>query len=494
MSTAGAAPKRRTLIVNAALRAFTEVAGKLASIVLFAVIARKLGEVPLGQYVLALSLTQIIWVAGDFGTNRYLLQETARDHDFIRGVFFDAVGIKVVVAGGLTLLAFAVSAAVSGFHATTWLLALVGASMVCDLVATVPLTIFIAREEMRYYTYAAIPNKYLQALIGVVILLLGGGIVDVGVAAVVSSAAALAISFWLAYRHYPPPLLKLTPRRWLPLLKRSGMFGAQDVLAQAVMRIDAILLSLLAAGAAVGWYGASYRLIDATLFITWSVVVSATPMYSYLTNTSTPTLRDIYGDSVRLVMALIVPISVTLLVCARPIVQFAYGLDQFEPSVLTLQLLAFSPIFYAISNQAATLILTRTNGRPVVIAFGAALAFNVVLNLILIPIWSYKAAAGVTLATEALLALWCVIATRPLVSGLPWFRLLVAPMAGATAMAAGEVVCGETLWLALPVGAVLYLTVSIGIELRLLGGTLPRLRRGAAAAEQAAVSVPPTEP
>jgi O-antigen/teichoic acid export membrane protein len=492
MTTAGAAPKRRTLIVNAALRAFTEVAGKLASIVLFAVIARKLGEVALGQYVLALSLTQIIWVAGDFGTNRYLLQETAKDHDFIRGVFFDAVALKTVIAGGLTLVAFAISAAVSGFNATTWLLALVGASMVCDLVATVPLTIFIAREEMRYYTYAAIPNKYLQAIIGVVILLLGGGIVDVGVAAVVSSAAALAISFWLAYRHYPPPFLRLKPRTWFGLMRRSGMYGAQDVLAQAVMRIDAILLSLLAAGAAVGWYGASYRLIDATLFITWSVVVSATPMYSYLSNTSTPTLRDIYGDSMRLVLALIVPISVTLLVCAKPLIDFAYGLDQFEPSVITLQLLAFSPIFYAISNQAATLILTRTNGRTVVIAFGVALVVNVIANLILIPEWTYKAAAGVTLGTEALLALFCVVATRPLVSGLPWVRLLIAPIAGAAAMAAGEVACGETLWLALPVGAILYLGVSIGIEVKLLGGTLPKLRRGATAEQ--AVAVGPTEP
>lgn len=492
MSTAGAAPKRRTLIVNSALRAFTEVAGKVASIVLFAVIARKLGEVDLGKYVLALSLTQIIWVAGDFGTNRYLLQETAKDHDFIRGVFFDAVGLKVVVAGGLTLVAFAISVGISGLSATSWLLALVGASMVCDLVATVPLTIFIAREEMRYYTYAAIPNKYLQALIGVAVLLLGGGIVAVGVAALVSSAAALVISFWLAYRHYPPPLLRLRPGRWFGLMRRSGMFGAQDLLAQAVMRVDAILLSLLAASAAVGWYGASYRLIDATLFITWSVVVSATPMYAYLSNDSTPSLRDIYGDSMRLVMALIVPISVTLFVCARPLIDLAYGLDQFEPSVLALQLLAFSPIFYAVSNQAATLILTRTNGRPVVIAFGVALLFNVVLNLILIPEWSYKAAAAVTLATEVLLALFCVIATRPLVSGLPWVRLLIAPLTGAAAMAAGEVAAGERLWLALPVGAVLYLGVSIGIEVRLLGGTLPRLRRDAAA-EQAVV-IGPSEP
>lgn len=478
VETAGVAPKRRTLVVNAALRAFTEIAGKVASIVLFAVIARKLGEVPLGEYVFALSLTQIIWVVGDFGTGRYVLQETAKDHNFIRGVFYDAVAQKVVVAGGLTLVAFAISAGVAGFDNRTWLLALVGASMVCDLVAAVPLSIFIAREQMRFYTYAAIPNKYLQAAIGIVVLLMGGGIVAVGAAALVSSAAALVISFWLAYRHYPSPLARLRPRTWLGLMRRSGLFGAQDVLAQAVMRIDTVLLSILAAGAAVGWYGASYRLIDATLFITWSIVVSATPMYTYLSDTTTPTLREIYGDSVRLVLAMIVPISVTLLVLARPIVDVAYGLHDFEPSVVTLQILALSPIFYAISNQAAALALARTNARPMVIAFGAALTLNVLVNLVLIPIWSYKAAAAVTTGTELVLALWCTIATRGLVAGLPWPRLLAAPVAGAMAMAAAMIATGQSLWLSLPVGGILYVLVSIGIEVKLLGGTIPLPRRG----------------
>ena len=139
----------------------------------------------------------------------------------------------------------------------------------------------------------------------------------------------------------------------------------------------------------------------------------------------------------RLVLAMIVPISVTLFVLARPIVDFAYGLDDFEPSVVTLQILALSPIFYAISNQAATLALARTNARPMVIAFGAALVLNVAVNLVLIPIWSYKAAAAVTTGTELVLALWCTIATRGLVTGLPWPRLLMAPVAGALAMAAG---------------------------------------------------------
>ena len=490
VEASGGLAKRRVLVVNASLRAFTEIAGKVASIVLFAFIARKLGEVPLGDYVFALALTQIIYVVADLGMSRYLLQETARDYSFIYGIFYDAVAMKFLASSVATLGAFGLSLAVSGFDARTWLLLLVGASMVCDLTSTVPLSVFIAREEMRYYTFSEIPNKYLQAAIGVVIILLGGGIVDVGVAAFVSSAAALLISAILVARHYPQPGPRIHPRRWLANVRRSGTFGVQDVLSQAVMRIDAVILSLLATAAAVGWYGASYRLIDATLFVTWSVVVSATPMYSYLTDESTPTLSEIYGDSVRLVLAIIVPIAVTLFVCARPIVNFAFGLKNFTPSVLTLQVLAFSPVFYAVSNQAAALMLARGKVRRVIAAFGGALVVNVVANLIFIPIWSYKASAAATLGTEAFLATWCTVSSRSLTPGLPWPRLLAAPVLGAALMGLAMIATHRVLYISLPVGAIVYALVIFLIEVRLLGGSL-RPRR---AAEEPSTPVPPSEP
>jgi len=468
--------KRRVLLINAALRGITEIAGKAASIVLFAVIAHRLGEVAVGHYVTVLALTQILWTVADFGTNRWLLREIAADRDAMRHLLADAVGLKVATASALILASTIVAAAVGAGETMTALIALLGISMILDLASTIPIAVFVAHEQMRYYTYAAIPNKYLQAALGIAVILAGGGIVAVGAAAAASSLVALVIAVWLLLRHYPRAERNVSITRWPRMARSAGLFGVQDVLAQVVMRIDTVLLSLLVAGAAVGWYGASYRLIDATLFISWSIVISATPMYTYLSSTSRPTIGEIYGDSVRLVLMLVVPVATTLFVCAHDIVNLAFGLEDFAPSVDILRVLAFSPIFYALSNQAATLVLSRTSGIVVVRIFAIGAALNIVLNVVLVSAFSYKAAAWVTLGTEALLALLCQLAARRLTAGLPWPRLLAAPALGGLAMAAVMLATGPTLWLAVPLGGLVYLGVIALIEVRLLGGSLRPVR------------------
>jgi O-antigen/teichoic acid export membrane protein len=474
-------PKRRVLLVNSALRAFTEIAGKGASLVLFAVIARELGGVALGEYVTAMALVQILWTVGDFGTNRFLVQEIARDRSAAQRLVVDAMALKAVVTTALVAVATGLALAVGASDTATLLILLLGISLVLDLVTSVPIAVFIAHEQMRYYTYTLVPVKYLQAALGVGVISLGGSIVDVGLCAVASSATALVVASWLMLRHYPRPELHVMPRRWWALFRSSGLFGVQEALAQVVMRIDMVLLSLLVAGTAVGWYGAGYRLIDATLFIPWSIGTSALPMYSYLTYESRPSLRDIYADSMRLVLLIIVPVSVGLALCARQIISLAYGLDHFEPSVAILQILAFAPVFYAVSNQASTLVLARRRTLSMVKAFGAAAVINVALNVVLVSLTDFRAAAWITLGTEAFLACWCLRAASVEVRGVHWSRLLASPLAGGVVMAAVLVLAGRSLYLAVPLAAVAYLGVVAFVEVRVLGNDLRALRPGAAA-------------
>jgi O-antigen/teichoic acid export membrane protein len=475
------AHKRRVLLVNAALRAITEIVGKIASLALIAVIGHQLGETVLGQYLAVLAGVQIMWTAGDFGMFRYLLREVARDHRFMDRAFYDVVGIKIVVLGGLVLLSAAVSFVIGGFSTTTSLLLLLGASKVADLVATVPVSVFMAHERMAHFTYAEIPNKYLQAGLGIAAVFAGGGIVEVSVAVLLSSLAGTAISIYLMLRHYSRPRLRITPRTWPALVRRSGWFGVQDVLAHVIMRVDVVLLSLLATGAAVGWYGAAYRFMDATMFITASLAASATPMYTNLSLTSTPSLRDVYGDSMRLIFLLLTPISVGLLFGADTIIDKVFGSD-FGPSVVVLQLLAFAPLFYALSFQAATLVVSRDFETRVVRWFAAGAVLNIVLNLIFIPLWSYKAAATITLATEITLAAACLVEAHRVVPRLGWVPLLLSPAVGAAGMLVVFQLVGTGVG-ALLVSGVVYLLLVAFLEVKVFGHRLRPLKADTAASD-----------
>ena len=88
-------PPARRVARNTALRAAAEIVGKVASLVLFAYVARELGEGTLGDFVFALAVAQIIWAIAGFGLDRMLLRDVAREREpAIDRLFWNMVAFK----------------------------------------------------------------------------------------------------------------------------------------------------------------------------------------------------------------------------------------------------------------------------------------------------------------------------------------------------------------------------------------------------------------
>src|SRR6185437_6445609 len=101
-------------------------------------------------------------------------------------------------------------------------------------------------------------------------------------------------------------------------------------------------------------------------------------------------------------------------------------------------LIWFLPISYV--NGITQYVLIAVNRqRTITIAFASAVIFNLVANLILVPIYGYMAAA-VTVATEAVLFVPLSIAVHRYVGEFNWFRFAFRPTIAAIAMGAVELV------------------------------------------------------
>lgn len=457
----------RRLTRNTILRASSEVLGKLASVVLFAYVARKLGSATLGDFVFALALSQIVWAVAGFGLDRMVLRDVARDHSATDRLFADMSAFKLVA--GLVGLAACVGlvALFGADHRTVVLVALLTGSVVLTLVASGAMAVFQAHERMEYFLYAAVPNKVFAALFGIGALVAGGGIVAVAVGNLAAAVIGLGIALALLYARFARPPLTVRPRGWPRLARTAAPFGLQEVFGQIVFRIDTVLLAALATSAVVGSYGAGYRLLEATLFLSWSVGNSVLPMFSYLDADSDPPLRRAYGGALKLLLVVLLPVAVVLGMCARPIIDLVYGLPQYDETVSVLRWLAPAIVCYGVGHLAGILVLVRRRGRLTVTATAAMAAANIALNLALIPPFGAQGAAAATLATEAALALTVVILARP-VAGWPDLGGLAGPLLAAGAMAAAIAPVAGRLELALPLGAAAYL-VALGL-IELAGG------------------------
>ncbi|MBC7859425.1 MAG: oligosaccharide flippase family protein, partial [Burkholderiaceae bacterium] len=267
-------------------------------------------------------------------------------------LFYDALVLKVGAALVAAGLAVGIVALLGYSKEVQLLVLLLGVLQALGLATTSAQTIFQTYEQMDYYFYATVPRTIVSALAGLAVIGLGGGIVAVCVAFVVVGALGTAFAFAIMFRWFVRPRREVRFDRLPGLAWRAAPLGVQEALGQVTFRIDIVLLSLLTTSAVVGAYGAGYRILEATLFLAWSVATSVLPMYSYLDRSSRPSLDRVFGASIKFALVLVVPIAVTLFVCSRAVVDLLFGLDEYGETVGALRWLALAIAVYPVGHLA----------------------------------------------------------------------------------------------------------------------------------------------
>lgn len=174
--------------------------------------------------------------------------------------------------------------------------------------------------------------------------------------------------------------------------------------------IDKTFLVSLGQTTAAGIYSAAYRAVDAASAPMYAVYAAATPRFFR------EGLRGVRPARAfaRTTLARTLPYSIfaaALLWIAAPLLPALFG-PSFRGSVAALHWLCLLPILRALHYAWGTAITaSASQWNRTATQFGAA-AFNLLLNFLLIPRWSWRGAALASLLTDASLAAasYCVLA------------------------------------------------------------------------------------
>lgn len=194
------------------------------------------------------------------------------------------------------------------------------------------------------------------------------------------------------------------------LLTASFPLGLMLLFNLMYAKIDTLILSFFRPTTEVGIYGIAYKFFDISIAI---------PLY--LANSVYPLLLKKGGDEkgylilmkkyayLFLFVSFVVTFSVLFL---SPLISLLK--TDFSKSILPLQLLSLSLPFFFLTSLLQWHFLIRNKLKFLVPLYAFALLFNVVLNIIFIPIYSYYAAAIITGISEAIvfsIMLWYFIRT-----------------------------------------------------------------------------------
>lgn len=468
----GAEQAGRRAAKNTGVRAAGEIVGKLSTLALFAVLAREVSEADLGVFIFAFAFLGIVLIPIGFGTDPYMLRQVARGRRegdpaaarrALDELFWNVLALKLAVTVPM-LAAGAVALVALGYPAETRLVvAVMAGGLLLDLFAKTFHAVFTAYERSELLALSVVAQRLLTAILGVAALLAGAGLVTVAAIFSLGSVVHLGLAVLFMSRAVGLPRLSVARARWRPLTRASFPFAVQDVFTVILFKLDAVLLSVLAAEAAVGRYGAAYRLLESTLFVTFALNGAFVAMYAYLGRDTEPTVGDVFGRSIKAALVLLVPGALIFGVLAEPVCSLIFG-ERLADAGEALRYLAPVVVLLSVVTLCSSLIVSRRSPGLMVRLSAVMVALNIALNVILIPPYEDVGAAIAMLVTEAAFAVAALWVAARAVGGVGWRVVVAGPAVAGTVMGALLVALRDEPLLAGACGVVAYALVLVAWE------------------------------
>lgn len=370
--------------------------------------ANYLGANGFGILSLALSITAIFGIISDMGLSTLLVREVARDKSLMNKYVSNTILMRIIlsfIAWGMIILT------VNIFNypqVTVNVIYILTLSIVIGSINGVLSAVFQANEKMEYLS--------LSSIIGSVILFLGTLIgvynnLDIYFFASIYLISGIITFIYLIiiYLWKYPFKFEIDLSFWKPSLKEAWPFGVTSLSGMLYTYIDSIMLSVLQGTEVVGWYSAAYKLMLITLFIPNAINGAIFPVMSKFYISSKDSLKLIYERYFKYMIIFAIPIGVGTTLLADKIILLIFK-EGFTQSIIALQILiwtivltfagaAFVQLLQSINKQ---LIITKISGICVII--------NILLNLVLIPKFSYIGASFATVITEIVLVGYIILA------------------------------------------------------------------------------------
>ena len=412
----------------------------------FAVIAAHLGPASFGVYVFALAFAELFRIVPDFGFGPIVTRDISQHPDREAELLPNLLYLRTIL-GAIAYAALAVTLLVGGFGANERTAALVASlalmiqplsSMRSALESRLKMGRMALVEIVRVFAFAAGAVILAAAdadVLGFVWLYL---LTTLGAELVVLTLALAVTKLRWGVR----------PSLWWPTARAAAPLAAAGLLIALYYRFDIVLLGALKPEEDVGQYGAAYRFLDAFAVLASLAALVLAPVWARSFVGRAGILQRRYRRVMRLALQVALPVGLTGSLTAWRLLPQIPGLGGFDGAGVALSILSSAAAFIFLASIAQGILISAHLQRRLLVIAAWGFAFNLALNLALIPPYSYIGAAIATSVTEGVVMVFSIRALRTRL-GLVWLdRNLVRTVIPCTILTATLLV-----GFAIPVGA-----------------------------------------
>lgn len=361
-----------------------------------------LGKEGYGEYIYVITLAILFGALADWGTVTIGVREASKEKEnqglLLANIFFLRLILSLVAAFLLFIFAFLVPSLRTAIGI---------ASLIVILVALKAsfMIVFQSRLEMHKAALADITTSFLILLFSWSVIRQGLGLGPLIWSVVWASALAALVAAVLAIKTIKYKF-SLDKKIMTKIISESLPMGAILLMFTMDNKIDTVMLGLLKGSGAVGIYGVAYRIYDVIILGAAYLMNALLPVISQFfdLNRWRGKLQKIYQEAFDVLLLMGVGIVVIVWFFApliiRILTQQRFG--EFIDSVNILRVLSLAMLVAYFNHLTGYTIVALGKQRTYFWVALTSLVFNIIVNLIFIPRFSYWGAAWMTVLTEVL--------------------------------------------------------------------------------------------
>lgn len=401
---------------NSALPIISQFMIRGVDLVVAIALLRLLGPEGNGQYALAVVIWLYVKTITDFGLGLLITRDVARDASqapalvgstvIFRWVVLVIATIPVLVYFGA--LSLASSASQAAFVATVLLMASIIPSSLSEAINSV----LNGQERMELAAWVNIGISVTRAPLAVALGASALGVTGVALAALATStlSAVVFVIIWkrmelgrITWWSGSEAMLNLAREGW-PLLVNA-------LLVSLFFRIDVFIIEAVNGATALGLYDAAYKLINLLTIFPAYATLAVFPILAQRAHDD-DAIQRAYHRTAYMLLILACLATVAAVAGSELAIRILAGQEYLPDAANLLRVLVlFAPISF-VNGAYQYVLIARGQQRKLVPAFVAAFSYNIVANIVAIPIFGTMAAAVNTVVTEVVILVALIVIAR----------------------------------------------------------------------------------
>jgi O-antigen/teichoic acid export membrane protein len=373
-----------------------------SSFILFVILARVWGVVEFGQFMYPYTISNILVIIVDYGFSLRLVKDISKNPDNLNKIMVVSTISKIILAIVVMVITF-----VYGFYfaegSTSGYLLII--TMISAILASFSQFFLLPMRAFSKFEIETRVNMYsnlIHLILSIIIVYLGGNPIAVANGFILSRLFNLGLSYFYYVKTFSFIYFSVFDlKASLKNLKDNFPYALHVAVGTLYMQIDTVFIQHFMDAKGVGVYQASMRILVASLLLIDVFTNVYLPRFSKLDRVS---LVEI-GIRMNKLMILIGSIgSILLFGLSKWIILVFYGVE-YSPAIGILELFAIQLFLKYITSTYGVILTVSNYQRVRAISAVISLFLNIILNIILIPLFGLKGAVFAAIINSIILLL-----------------------------------------------------------------------------------------